>query len=340
MKIKLFFASLYTLTLSVVFLVPVDAQVECPPSVWHSPACGHEHGDAPPSWLEAAGYNVGFDSHAGFHGGTTLAENTAKHAAMKGFSTTLQGKDVYLRYHAASNPGDRMSRYHSYELFIKDPVGNVTHTQGWFNSGDPNNTDPNRPGRVSRTQNDPGYRPIMLVTDLASLQAGINCEQWYVTTSIEGWGPEFGLTICDSSTMYYFGENQYNKNGQLYSDAEDIYDPTNWIKLCDYGFPQGLCKGADRALELSWFGPDSSNSPNRGNPPKDKIFYATQFGQRVSGPNDPMCSDGALTNRFGVNYQNKCLPQYVASTLTSIEASKGVNRDRKLYDVTGVQVPN
>jgi hypothetical protein len=139
------------------------AQCTHDPSHWHAPACGHEHGDAPPQWIGDAGYTVAFDHAGGFHGNTSESENVLKHPAMKGYTVDVRdysggAQQVYFRVHMASNVLDRMARYHSYEVFMRDAKGGVSHWQGWFNSGDPV-TD----RFVYDGRNDPGRRPIVLV---------------------------------------------------------------------------------------------------------------------------------------------------------------------------------
>jgi hypothetical protein len=307
-----------------VWAAPVAAQTPvCPPDdVWHAPACGHEHGDAPPPWIADAGYNAGFDDHGGFHGNTSAQENTTKHRSMKGMLATFGAQQVYIRVHFASNVLERMSRYHSYEVFIRDAVGAVSHYQGWMNSGDPSG---GGTGRRSRAVADNGVRPIVLVTDQASLQLGRECEVWYTVTS--AWGPDLGWTICGSTSMYYTQENQY---------------PEYEIPLCDYGYRAPTCKGSDRELEFSLYVTGSTYAASRGNlVPKNVHFYATQFGEGVAGLSDPRCQQGATTEKFGMAYQNICLEQYVADSLRAIENGiPGGNRFRKNYDVTGVTYPN
>lgn len=295
------------------------------PSRWHAPANGHEHGDQPPQWIMDAGYTVGFDHTHGFHGNTSAAENTAKHTSMKGMHATFTDKvggtqEVYARVHIASNQMERSARYHSYEMFLKDPAGAVSHWQGWYNSGDPVTS------RRSRSLNDNGQRPLVLVTDLAALQQRKNCEQWYGFTS--GWGPDLGWTICNSTTMYFPEENQY---------------PEYWVVLCQYGYPSPACLGIDREIELGLYLGDSAVAPNRGGAPKNVTFWATQFGEIVSGQNDPKCQAGAKTLKFGFEYPNICLSQYIASTARSIENRATVpnaNRFRRVYPAPGVTVPN
>lgn len=355
MRRVIFSLSFVVAVLCSFWITDIYAQQElCLTSKWHPLACGHEHGDAPPQWIIDAGYELGFDTHGGFHGNTSAVENTAKHNAMKGFLGTWGTTEVYLRYHAASNPADRMSRYHSYEVFQRDKDGGVTHFQGWMNSGNPNSylgkdgvSDSNStPGRASRTVNDPGIRPVILVVDWDAIQAGINCEQWYVTTSRQGWGPDFGITICDNSALYFWGENWYNKQGRKYTDedpgspASDIFDKSNWFNLCDYGWSASLCVGVDRTIEYSWYGPGASNpaTANRGNPPRGVTFYATQFGDIVNGPNAVECQ--GTTERFGTVYKNICLPQYIALTATAIDSGLFNNQRRKVYSHEGITVPN
>lgn len=309
---------------------PARAQATvCPPDhVWHAPACGHEHGDAPPQWIADAGYQAGFDHEGGFHGNTTPAENTLKHRSMKGMHAVFpaSGQEAYVRLHFASNVFERMSRYHSAEVFLRDVQGGVSHWQGWTNTGNP---DPKAPqtGRVSKAAPDPGYRPVVLVTDQAALEKGLKCEQWYSSTS--SWGPEFGWTICDSTSFYFPEEAQYT----------DYQFP-----LCGITAVPPICLGSNRELEFSWYLTGSPFAASRGNlAPKDVEFYATQFGEGVSGPDDPKCQVGAMTTRFGGAYQNVCLSQYVASTARAVENLPSVpnaNRYRKDYDVTGVTYPN
>lgn len=293
------------------------AQDACIPShTWHAPACGHEHGDAPPQWIMDAGYTVAFDEHGGFHGNTGETENTIKHMAMKGFSATFGDQEVYVRTHIQSNVLDRSARYHSNEIWLRDAQGGVSHWQGWMNSGDPvpgydpdTQTFSNAAGRRSKALADNNQRPIILVVDGDAAAKGQTCEQWYVTNSYEGWAPEYGWNVCGANTLYFPWENY----------AQDIE-----VFTCDYpqygqAWQKPACQGSMRTLEFAWYGPGSTVSPNRGNPPKGVKFWATQFGERVSGPNDPKCASGQQTTRNGITAQNICLDQFVATTARAIE---------------------
>jgi len=271
-----------------------------PMDTWHPPmvdgcATGHEHGDPPPEWIMDAGYEVKFHSHAN----TSPAENTAKHAAMKGFATTLDNVDIYFRVHASSNVLDRSARYHSYEVWARDPSGNVSRWQGWYDTGDP------VMDRIPRGE-DPGRRPVMLVVDQNAWDRGIRCEQWYAKTA--GWSWDFGWTICNTTTIYYPGENEEQ-------------DQANW-RLA----PDGSL-GTTRRLEAAWY---DFRSPARG------AFVATQFGEIVSGMDDPRCS--GTTTKHGETYDNVCLEQYIAPTMQKV--SYPDNAVQKTFDSTGVQVPN
>ena len=289
-------------------------------SKWHAPT-DHEHGDPPPQWVIASGYPVGYD----FPGNTSPIENVQKHTSMKGFATTYkdkqgQNQEVYLRVHIASHVMERSVRYHSYQFFLKDSSGAVSMTQGWMNSGDPN-------GRRTRLQNDNGVRPLLLVVDVASYQAGRTCEQWYNTTSRQGWGPDFGWTICNTTSFWFPTEAQY----------QDIAGGIFYTHV--YGLPSPY--GLDRELELAFHRFDSAVASNRGNPPIDREFYATQFGDVVNSVNDPVCS--GTTERFGAQLNNICLPQIIRRTAKSVENLLNVpnaNKSRKVFPGPGVTVPN
>jgi hypothetical protein len=264
-------------------------------------ATGHEHGDSPPSWIAAAGYQVLFDGP--FHTGGGK-ENVTKHPAMKGFATRLNGVDLYFRLHAASNVLDRSARYHSYEVFAKDGKGGVSHWQGWYDSGDP------APyvGRIPRSQNT-DVRPVILTVDKAAWDAGVRTEQWYMDTAPWSW--TFGWNIGRSTTYWYAGENDQQAMS-YWRLSPDSY------------------MGTVRGIEATWDPTLVLQSYPTG------AFYATQFGEIVSGPTDPRCS--GTTTKYAVTYQNVCLAQYIATTMTRVGYPG--NSAGKTYDATGVRVPN
>lgn len=278
-----------------------------PLDAWHPPvvngcATGHEHGDGPPDWIAQAGYSVTF--HGDFN--TSPTEHTYKHAAMKGFLARFGDVDIYFRIHAASNVLDRSARYHSYEVWARDPSGGVSHWQGWYNSGDPvADRYPRRRGVET------AKRPVVLVVDQTSLDQGIACEQWYAATATWSW--DFGWTICGVNALFYPGEN-----GQ--QDQQFWRAPAG-----------GPGVGTLRRLEASWY----DNSHGRNHPVG--AFWATQFGEIVTGPDDERCTGS--TTKFGQTYQNVCLEQYIAPTMPEV-AYPSYNAEQRQFDGTGVRSPN
>jgi hypothetical protein len=220
---------------------------------------------------------------------------------MKGFLARFNNVDIYFRVHAASNVLDRAARFHSYEVWARDPNGGISHWQGWYNVGDPVTA------RVLR-RNPPlsaeSQRPIILVVDQTAWNAGIRCEQWYATTA--GWSWDFGWTICSSTTLFYAGENN--------EQAQSLWRPTGNM-------------GLNRRLEAAWYS-------NRAHP--TGAFWTTQFGTIVSGPSDSRCT--ATTTMFGTTYQNVCLEQFIASTMRTVQFPG--NAAQKTFPGTGVQLPN
>jgi hypothetical protein len=272
------------------------------PSVIDGCATGHEHGDAPPSWIAEAGYAPTF--HGDFN--TSPTEHTRKHTGMKGFLTRFADVDVYFRVHASSNVLDRSARYHSYEVWARDPSGGVSHWQGWYNSGDPiADRFPRRRGV------EPEKRPAVLVVDQTSWDQGIKCEQWYATTAAWSW--DFGWTICGINALYYPGEG--SEQDQRFWRAPQG--------------PPGV--GTLRRLEASWY----DNKNGRMHPVGQ--FWATQLGEIVTGPDDPRCSE--TTTKFDETYQNVCLEQYIAPTMQQV-SYPSINAEQRQFDSTGVQVPN
>lgn len=270
---------------------------------WHPPvvdgcATGHEHGDPPPQWILDAGYTVSFHGHFN----TSPTEHTSKHAAMKGFKSDIKGVELYFRVHAASNPLDRMARYHSYEIWARDPQGGVSHWQGWYNTGDPV-----RDRFVRRQGVETDTRPAMLVVDQTSWDQGVRCEQWYATTAEWSW--DFGWTICNSTTLFQTGEQA------------TATDPTTWRHAPDH------TTGTTRRLEAAWY---------TSRPHPTGQFYATQFGEIVSSPRDPRCM--ATSTMHGQTYQNVCLEQYIAPTMHQVDYPN--NAAQKDFPNEGVRFPN
>jgi hypothetical protein len=197
-----------------------ESLVEWHPAVISGCQTGHEHGDAPPAWATA--FSQARFGHGVIYGGdeaSSAAENAMKHQAFKGIrATSNAGGQVYLRYHAASNPMDRMARYHSYELYYRDTAGNVSFWQGWYDTG-------GRCPRRSTPLECEDYRPIILVTDETSFDQGIQFEQWYAhpVSDAGRWAWDIGIGIGASSTFYRENENEH---------AHDIH---SWVQTGELG---------------------------------------------------------------------------------------------------------
>lgn len=221
-------------------------------SSWHAPGAhgdrpAHEHGDAPPSWVTAAGYTPSFD-----HVGNTPSENHLywKHTGFKGWAGRFNGVDWYGIFHLDFNPAGHVSRFHSYQLWMRDGSGAVSHLSGWLDFGQGNNTGPNLV--VGCGAND-SIRPIIRPPSVGCL----GFESWYARAGQTDWMPDVGFNI---NPNYYAGG--------------DINDPRTWDST-----DQGI-KNVERRIEFAWYA-DRSN--RRGE------FWSTQFGAIVSGPSDPLC---------------------------------------------------
>ena len=215
------------------------------PTRWHPPT-DHEHGDPPPFWIAAAGYELRYDGPFS----TGPHENTHKHAGHKGFAARFDDVDLYFRVHASSVPMDRAGRYHSYEVFARDPSGAVSHWQGWYAVGDPD--DERHPTR----RGNPGDRALIRVVDEASWRKGDEdrCEWWY--PEAPSWSWTWSWRICDAETLWHPDE----------TTASPAH-PTGGTGLL-------------RRLKASWL----AEAPPRGR------FWSTVHGEIVPGPTAPRCA--------------------------------------------------
>lgn len=246
---------------------------------WHAPGShgdrpAHEHGDQAPQWVYDAGYEPLFDHHA-----NTLNENLAywKHTGFKGWAGEFNGVKWYGIFHLDFNPAGHVNRFHSYQLWMKDASGAVSHIHGWLDFGSENNTGPNL---SVRCVNELDVRPIISVN---SVRCPVEFESWYGKGGV-GWTPDIGFNI---NPNYYAGG--------------DINNPATWTSI------NGNVNSTERRIELSWY---AFRSEQRGR------FYATQFGDIVSGPNDPICgTQRQIGERI---YPILCLEEYIAPTLTTI----------------------
>ena len=223
---------------------------------WHAPAAHgdrpvHEHGDAPPAWVIAAGYDVSFSHNHG-----TPGENVAywKHTAFKGWGGRFSdGQDWYGVFHLDTNPAGQSVRFHSYQLWSKDATGAVSHFSGWMDFGTGNNAGPQT---VITCGQDSSVRPIMLLNQGGSCTA-TRFENWYDNNG-PAWGPDFGFNI-----------------NPTYRAGGDPANPATWTRIGSEP------RNVERRIEFAWY---ANRSAQRG------TFWADQFGRIVTGPSDPACS--------------------------------------------------
>ena len=271
--------------------------------LWHSGmigncATGHEHGDAPPQWLADASIVPMFT-----HPANTPNENMLhhKHTGFKGFTATFNNVNLYGVFHWDFNPGGHVSRFHSYQMWAQDASGGISSWSGWLDFGVGNNTGP----QFQTTCQNQNLRPIILANDE---NCPIQFETWYSQAAGSGdWAWDFGFSI---SPNYYAGG--------------DPAVPSTWTSINNY--PSNMTRRLVAAWYLSRVDPDLIGNE----------FYATQFGDIVTGPNDPVC--GTLVTVGTKSYTILCLEQYIADTMTSVMFPG--NALQKTYNDDGVDFPN
>ena len=280
-------------------------------NAWHGPTgpggCfyGHEHGDAPPVWV------ANFEVPPMFnHGANTPNENVLKHTAFKGFVLSNDGTTIYALMHLDSHPNGQATRFHSVQVWALDGAGNISYFDHWLDYGQGNNTGPNtRPADSCGTQQ--SIRPIIQVN---YPQCPIVFENWYSATNI-AWSWDFGVNL---NPQYYNGPSIG------VSSSTDLNDYATWL-------PTGNLN-ATRRIEAAWY----KDRADFSNAPYDVWFYATQFGELVNGPTDPIC--GTQRQVGTRSYTVLCARQYIASTLTGMQFPG--NAIQKTYPVQGVVLPN
>src|SRR5690606_16062557 len=116
-------------------------------------------GDPVPAWVTAAGYDPMYTHDHG-----TSGENAAywKHTGFKGWAGKFaaDNQDWYWVVHLDVNPGGQGVRFHSYQLWIRDTTGAVSHMSGWMDFGTGTNTGSQK---VVGCGTDSGIRPIIMV---------------------------------------------------------------------------------------------------------------------------------------------------------------------------------
>ncbi len=289
--------------------VPTDTPVVCPSNdFWHFPACGHEHGDAPPAWVMSSAYPASFTWV-----GNTPNENllSFKHSAFKGFSGTLNGVDVYLIAHFDVNPGGHASRFHSFQFWMRDPSGGVSYIAGWMDFGTQNTTQTSPNILHFGCGENTNLRPVIEVNvqvcpDGSKPTQGLSFETWYNAPSGHlgqaGWMPDLGLS---SSPTYYDGGDPTNPS---------TWTPTGGLNLT-------------RRLEVAWY---AFRDNHRG------VFYSTQFGKIVSGPNDPICGTPYTVGTR--TYTQVCIQEFIAPTAQTIQYPG--NNFQHTFSPIGINLPN
>lgn len=251
--------------------------------MWHAPGAhgdrpAHEHGDAPPQWVLDAGYTPMFTHAAG-----TPGENIAnyKHTAFKGWMGRFGSVDWYGVFHLDTNPVGQAGRFHSYQLWARDATGAVSSFNGWLDFGTGNSATSQK---IVVCATDSGTRPIIMVNQPGCAP---RFENWYARAGGSGgWAPDIGFNI--SPTYYDIGTGDPN-------------DVAQWRPI------NGAANNVQRRIEWAWY-PFRSNL--RGE------FWATQFGDIVSGPSDPRCG---TQQAHGTRVDTVlCLRQYIAPSLPEV----------------------
>ena len=120
------------------------------------------------------------------------------------------------------------------------------------------------------------------------------------------WAPDFGFSVSPS---YYAGGDPTN--------------PATWTPVNAY--PNNLT----RRVEFAIIADRLARAPKGS-------FWATQWGQIVSGPSDPVC--GTPRTFEERTYTTVCLEQVIQPTLQPIQFPG--NAIQKTFPGNGVQFPN
>lgn len=271
---------------------------------WHAPGIAHgdrpahEHGDAAPQWLTDAGIRPSF-----MHPAMTPNENLPywKHTAFKGWQGQFNGQDWYGIFHLDFQPGGRASRFHGYQLWVRDATGAISAISGWLDFGVDNSTGPQL---IVTCGEDSGIRPIMLATQVG---CPLRFENWYASAGGSGgWSPDFGFNI---NPNFYAGGDPTN--------------PATWTNT-------GSVRNLDRRIEFAWY----LGTQGRGAPRGE--FWTTQWGDPVGGAADPVC--GTQRTYGERSYTVACLRQYIAPTVQPMVFPG--NSVQRQFPGNGVVLPN
>lgn len=304
----------------------------------HASGCyyGHEHHDMPPAWLIAAGVDVRFDGafntssienvpHA--QGGKHESMKLLCHANVVRAGHTFQ---ICVRYHAADNPHDRSARMHSFQLWVLDDSGNLSHEQGWYDSGDPEKfapgytgPDPERPSATQSTPMDTHHRPVMGAVTREMVDSGAQpFTTWYTAPGAIYEGP--------GSTWAAFGLSSEVTTWYHATDIATALRPEQWDRrIRADGTPANGASGVRANVTWPAFAAFTADDFNNNQP-----YTVSQFGHR-----NPDCSPGATVTVYGVSYPVKCLTRRVWSTAgQGFDIDTGSNT--RSYPDAGVVTPN
>jgi hypothetical protein len=280
---------------------------------------GSERGDAPPTWVKA--YETQRGRTFSMHGPnlTSASEASMKFMVMKGYGFTVPvvrprnvNVDVYCVVHGGSVPFERAQKVHSWRCWFREgDNGNISAIQGWYRA----------PGfafeRIVGFDGTPNRNnfPIIFAPSRASAAAGGGgCEQWYVGAAGSEPNIEFGITFCGTVAFWQPNETALD------------FDMSKW-DLSGHS-------GTRRRMEISYYKTTRPDNQRTG------IYWATQAGVPVSGPNDPACTGSTVID--GVSYATLCLEQNVSTTLPEISfaSTNGRNAFERDYPSDGVVAPN
>ena len=139
-----------------------------PAGVSHGDRPAHEHGDPVPQWVTDAGYAPMFVHNAGTPGENVPAY---KHTAFKQWAGRFGSVDWFGVFHLDTNPIGQAGRFHSYQLWMRDATGAVSHFNGWLDFGVRNNTGSQK---VVVCGTDSGVRPIISPAMNTAMTANTN----------------------------------------------------------------------------------------------------------------------------------------------------------------------
>lgn len=308
---------------------------ECgnPIDAWHV-KCLHEHGDAPPQWLVDAVNNSSLLPKPLFNHmhGTGPAENTAKHAFMKGYRLVdPRGPRVeaYAILHGSGVIQERVGRFHSAQVWVKDSSGGVSYASWWNDYGKPclwKVGDPeNGCGRMRSFvdfDNRPSNQGAIRIID------GQGLEQWYPTP--HGLGPDVPMLF---SVVERFDPNEVCSGANCVPVAGPGYTNPSLYNNLEF---------STRFVEVIWH-------QNRFNAiPTGTSVPMSQFGEIVS---DSACGNPDATVSYdGQSYKLLCARWFITPQLRNdlnniplLFGSRSFrleNRDSSVYDVRDVRNPN